>query len=348
MIAELAVIVIILMTVAFIYLKGSIIKAFVLLISTFIASAVALSFFETVGQFAISHDLIPEWAFAAAFIVIFAFTLAILSTIGDKLITANIYFGDAPDKIIRCFIAAFAGFAIAGTILTAAAMMPIGTSLPYERFNPKPGKSTEPQKTLILNADGFITNLVSWLSRGSLSGQKSFAVFHPSFLNEIYLNRVGIAQNNSAIATSAISVESAIAPQTPLISALDKKPVSGGAQTKAVIIKTRTEGGVFSMSQIRLICKSSDSSGDFKGSGQVFWPIGNIMGENVVTLANLPDQAGRQQMGFVFYIPTNAVPIMLEYKQNGVAEVGKLKTGVTTPPPQAPAQQTPAEHNSVK
>jgi len=349
MLAELAVILVILVTGAFIYLKGTVIKAFLLLINTLVAATVAFAYFETLGRLIIGYGLVVEWAFAAVLILIFALVLAILNAVGGKLVPADIYFGDFSDRVIRCLIAAFAGLAIAGVILTAAAMMPIGTKWPYERFSATASNPTEPEKTLILSADGFITSVSSWLSRGSMSGQKSLAVFHPDFLNEIYLNRIGTDSGNSAVATSqlALSVEAAWTPQTELISASDNQPISGGSQTKAVVVRARTNGA-FSMSQVRLVCKESDSAGNLTGSGEVRRPVGYITRENVVDRKSLSEKVTLQQLDFVFYIPTDMAPVMLQFKQNAVASVGRLVSGQTTPPPQTPAQQTPAEQNSTQ
>ncbi|MCX5633175.1 MAG: hypothetical protein NTW93_05850 [Phycisphaerae bacterium] len=354
MLGELAVILIMLITVGFIYLKGSAIKSFLLLINTFIALITAFAYFETLGRLIIGYDIMVKWAFAASLILIFALTLAILNAISSKLLSADIYFGDLPDRIAKCLIAAFAGFAIAGVVLTAAAMMPINAKLPYERFSTTPGRSTEPQKNLILSADDFVTGFASWVSRGSMSGQKSLAVFHPDLLNEIYLNRIGCDEKNSALAgsESAVSVDTALAPQTPLVSAADNQPISESSRTKAVIIKAAAEG-LFTMSQIRLVCKAGDSAGNLQGSGQVVWPIGYISRDNVVDLKDLSEKITMNQLDLVFYIPADTVPVMLQFKQNAVAQVGKLESGETTPPPQtpveqAPAQQTPAEQNSTQ
>ncbi len=340
MLAELAVILVILVTVTFIYLKGTVIKAFLLLINTFVAATVAFAYFETLGRLIIGYGLVVEWAFAAVLILIFALVLAILNAVGGKLVPADIYFGDFSDRVIRCLIAAFAGLAIAGVILTAVAMMPIGTKWPYERFSATVSNPTEPEKTLILSADGFITSVSSWLSRGSMSGQKSLAVFHPDLLNEIYLNRIGCDKDNSAVAgESAISVETAWAAQTELVSASDNQPIRGGSQTKAVIVKAATEGKTFTMSQVRLVCKGSDSADNWKGSGQVVWPVGYITRENVVDRKNLSEKVTLRQLDFVFYIPTDTVPVMLQFKQNAVASVGRLVSGDKTPPPSTSTQQ---------
>ena len=64
MLAELVVILVILITVAFIYLKGTVIKAFLLLINTFVASTVAFAYFETLGRLIIGYGFLSELAFA--------------------------------------------------------------------------------------------------------------------------------------------------------------------------------------------------------------------------------------------------------------------------------------------
>lgn len=328
--AELAVIAIILATIAFIYLKGSVIRAFLLLINALIAATVAFAYFETLGRLIIGYEMLVKWALAASLILIFAIVLAILDAIGSKLMPTDLYFGDFADRIIRSLLAVFPGIIIAGVILTAVAMMPIGTKWPYERFTAAVRNPTEPDKTLILNADGFITTFSSWLSRGSMSGKKSLAVFHPDFLNEIHLNRIGTDKNNLAIAEeSTISVEAARSPQTELVSASDNQPISEGSRAKAVIIRARRDG-TFSMSQVRLICKKSDSGGNLTGSGEVVWPIGHITRGNVVIRKSLSEKIISDPaipLDFVFYIPADTVPVMLQYKLNSVAVVGKLTTG---------------------
>jgi hypothetical protein len=132
-----------------------------------------------------------------------------------------------------------------------------------------------------------------------------------------------------------------------LVSASDNQPISEGSRTKAVIIKTAAEG-LFTMSQIRLVCKAGDSANNLQGSGQVVWPIGYISRDNVVDLKNLTEKITTNRLDLVFYIPADAVPVMLQFKQNAVAQVGKLESGETTPPPQTPAQPTPAEQNSTQ
>jgi hypothetical protein len=363
MLAELVVILVMLITVAFVYLKGTVIKTFVLLINAFVASTVAFAYFETLGRLAIGYGLPSELAFAAVLALIFVLALVILSVVSSKLVPTDIYFGDFHDKIIRSFIAAVTGFVIAGVILTAAAMMPIGVKWPYERFNAenKIASLTKPDKSLILNADGFITSFTSWLSRGSMSGKKSLAVFHPDLLNEIYLNRIGLGKDNLAVTgTQAIQVQAAWIPEIELVSASDSnQPISGTPGTKAVAVRagiksgTIKDGGAltkeykitFTMSQLRLLCKDRNSADSLAGKGKLAYPKGFIKDANTVERKNLTDkislsgadfQTGTKWFDLLFYIPVDTVPVLLEFKLNAVASVGRLLSGENIPPPLQP------------
>ena len=67
MLAELAVIVVILATVIFVYLKSTLIKSFVILINIFIASTVAMAFFETLARLVIGYGFGGDRADAQPF-----------------------------------------------------------------------------------------------------------------------------------------------------------------------------------------------------------------------------------------------------------------------------------------
>jgi hypothetical protein len=355
MIAELVVLVVILAIAGFNYFKGSIVKSFLLCINAIISSTVALAFFETAGRIILGYGYGGQWVPGGSFIFIFIVVFIIMNILTDKLAPADIHFTDLIDKIIRSSIAVFTGLAIAGTILITAALMPIGTNWPYQRFDPhnKNLQPQEPDKGLILNADGFTAGLASWFSRGSMSGSKSFAVFHPDFLNEIHLNRIEEDKDNLAIAgAQAVEVKAAWEPNstTKLISVTDSQPLRSKPGTKIVIVRTGLKSGAikdggamaednmlaFTTAQVRLICKTRDSADNLGGSGYTVWPVGFIRNETVVELKNLTDEiklnptdfsGGTKWYDFVFYIPSDTVPVMLEFKLNAVAEVRKMRNG---------------------
>lgn len=357
MLAELAVIVVILAMVIFVYLKGTLIKSFVILISALAASLVAMSFFETLAKLVIGYGFGGEWVPGAIFLLVFALVFAILNTIGEQLTPVDLYFGDFPDRAARALVGVVAGFIVAGVILITAAMLPIGTKWPYERFNAEGGsvRPADPDKKLILNADGFVAGMTSWVSRGSMAGKKSLAVFHPDFVNEIHLNRIGKDENNLSIAGSdAISVKAAWDANSELTSETDKQPLSAPSGTRQLIVRAAIDGRVvkeggalsengsvaFTMAQFRLVCKDKDSAGDLKGGGEIIYPVGILKKNNIVEeKKNVEDilversafDGGAKILDLVFNVPTGKTPVILGFKQNAVAQITRLVSGENIP-----------------
>jgi hypothetical protein len=357
MLAELAVIVVTLAMVIFVYLKGTLIKSFVILISALVAATVAMSFFETLAKLIIGYGFGGEWIPGAVFLLIFVLVFAILNAIGDQFTPVDLYFGDFPDRAARALVGAFAGFVVAGVILITAAMLPIGTKWPYERFNAEGGsvRPAEPDKSLILNADGFVASFTSWVSQGSMAGKKSLALFHPDFVNEIHLNRIGKDENNLSIAGSdAISVKAAWDANSELISESNKQSLPTPSGTRPVIVRAAIdakvvkeggalseEGGVaFTLAQFRLMCKDKDSAGDLKGSGEIIYPVGIIKKGNIVEEKKYAEDiiversafdGGAKTLDLVFNVPTDKTPVLLEFKQNAVAQINRLSSGENIP-----------------
>jgi hypothetical protein len=359
MLAELAVVVVILAMVIFVYLKGTLIKSFGILISALVASTVAMSFFETLAKLVIGYGFGGEWAPGAIFLLLFVLVFAILNAIGDQFTPADLYFGDFPDRAARALVGAFAGFVVAGVILLTAAMMPIGTKWPYERFNAEGGsvRPTDPDKSLLLNADGFVAGFTSWVSQGSMAGKKSMALFHPDFVNEIHLNRIGKDKNNLSIAGSdAISVKAAWDANSELISETNKQSLSAASGTRQVIVRAAIDGRLvkdggalsedgivtFTLAQFRLMCKDKDSAGDLKGSGEIIYPVGILKKNNIVEeKKNVEDiivgrssfDGGAKTLDLVFNVPIDKTPTLLEFKQNAVAQITRLVSGENIPAP---------------
>jgi hypothetical protein len=89
------------------------------------------------------------------------------------------------------------------------------------------------------------------------------------------------------------------------------------------------------------MCKSGDSiDNHLGGSSYIAWPIGFLRNENVVERKNLTDEIkltpadsseGTKWYDFVFYIPVDTVPVMLEFKLNAADEIGRLVSGDKIP-----------------
>ncbi|HBG27322.1 MAG: hypothetical protein A2Y10_13230 [Planctomycetes bacterium GWF2_41_51] len=346
MIAELVVFAAIVVIMGYMYLKGSIVRSFIFFINAIIASTVAISFFETAGRMLIGYGYGGQWIFMAVFVLIFAIFFILLLAISDKLAPDELYFGDLPDRVVRCIICIPLGMVLAGVLLIAVNLSPLPGKWPYERFDleNKNARPSAPDKSLILNADGLVAGFASAISKGSMAGSKSLDVFHPQLLNEFSLNRVISEESNPIMAgTDAITVKKAYEADSVLASSIQNRP----AGSKLIVVETEIrnssvkDGGAlyaietgtvtFTMGQVRLICKESPDT--LTGTAEVIYPIGWLINETTldpkamteeIKLTGADFPSGTKTLKFVFNIPSNTKPVMLQFKINAVDEITKL------------------------
>ncbi len=345
MIAELVVIAAVLTTMGYIYLKGSLVKSFVLFMCSLIAAVVALSFFETAGRMVIGYGYGGQWIFTGVLVLIFAITFIVLMIITEKIEPFELFFGDLPDRIGKCLLAIPTGLIIVGILLIAVNLSPLSEKWPYERYKmDNTASQIQPDKSLILNADGFTAGIVSSISKGSMSGKKSLAVFHPQLLNELSLNRSIKEESNPVIAgTDAITVKSACWASDILAEKIKKepgkKPVIVQAEIRNSLVK---EGGAlyavetgtvtFTCAQVRLIC--TDAPDSYKGTAELEFPIGWLNPDGSIVTKALKEEIqlsgqdfpnGTKTIDFIFNVPTGKTPAMLQFKINAVAEINRVK-----------------------
>jgi hypothetical protein len=350
MIAELIVFAAIVITMGYLYLKGSIVKSFTFFMCALIASVVALSFFETLGRVLMSYtfDYIGQWTFTVALVLTFVIVFIVLLIITEKVEPFELYFGDIADRVGRCVLAIPAALIFAGVLLIAVNLSPLASKWPYQRFaiENKNARPDQPDKTLALNADGFTAGFSSIISKGCMSGKKSMAVFHPQLLNELALNRTVSDETSSIIAgNEALTVTKAYYASDSFAQTLKTRT----AGSKPIILETELknsqikEGGAlfivekgtvsYTMGQVRLIC--TETPDNFKGQGEVVYPIGYIKDDGSIEEKPLLEEikltggdfpTGTKKINFVFNVPAGKTPVMLEFKLNSVAEVSRVKT----------------------
>jgi len=346
MIAELVVFAAIVITMGYLYLKGSIVKSFVFFMCSLIAAVVAISFFETAGRMVIGYGYGGQWIFMGVLLLIFLITHIVLLIVAEKIEPFELFFGDITDRIGRCVLAIPAGLVIAGVILIAVNVSPLPAKWPYARYNPDNivGLPDQPDKSLILNADGFTAGFVSTISKGSMAGKNSLAVFHPMLLNELALNRNVKDESNPIIAgTQAISVKNAVWASDILAEKIRKEPGKKPVIIRAEIINTNIKDGgalydvesgtvTFTLAQVRLIC--TDSPNNFKGQGELALPLGWLNADGAIEAKPLKEEIklsgqdfprGTKTIDFVFNVPTNKTPAMLQFKINAVSEITRVK-----------------------
>ncbi len=349
--AALAVIVIILACVAYQYLKGTLVKAFAAVIAAVCASVVAFTYFESLANVLISRNKLVPWSQPLAFVLLFVVAFAVLQTIASLLTRRPVDLGLAPERIGRVLCGIILGLLISGLVLTAAAMAPIPTKYPYQRFDAARPNAENPGKTLF-NADGFAAGWFSILSSGSFSGKTSFATIHPDFLDQLALNRHNISDGISIITTSQpieVPKKNAVWPAPEDLKDSDGTPAPQKSAHTLTIARVGLrknalkDAGTFTLSQLRLVAKQkTDNKGNFAGKGKNVYPIGYLKTANQLTVKQLNDQIkidrtdfpGKVRwIDFAFQVPNGFVPVLVQFKLNNIAELPAPVTYEQAPPP---------------
>lgn len=375
--ASLSVVLIILGCAAYQYFKGTFIRAFATIIIVVCAIVAAFGFFEVLANVFISRgadsrflSLVP-WAQTLCFALLFVIVFGALQTGMTFLTHRSIDLGFLPERIGRVVCGIFLGLLLSGFLLTAIGMAPLSNKYPYQRFDEKRSK-------VLLNADGFATGLFSIISRGSLSGKRSFAIIHPDFLDQVHLNRLISGTSTLTCETPAISLpKQAVwpAPQSlkaqvdEIVSRLNRDgklkdestgksiPMPGpgsdyqptivrvGIKRRALSTKSKINVGAFILSQLRLICKQQGYGEDpLAGAGINIYPIGHLKAADQIQVSteikidsknDFKDNAREKWIDFVFCVPRDYVPVLVEFKQNSIVEIrpSAIVTADKAPPP---------------
>lgn len=358
---SLLVVLVILGSVAYQYLKGTLVKSFAVVITSICASVVAFGYFELLAKVFINNDILVPWAYTLSFALLFILAFAVLQTIAVQLIRQPIDFGLLPERIGRVICGIFLGLILSGLLLTAVAMAPISVKYPYQRFDQTSPDPENPRRVL-LNADSFATGWFSIISSGSFSGKRSFAVLHPAFLNQLFLNRHEI-DNGVPIITSPIAVEisrKAVWPAPEGLKDSDGKPVQPKSGYALTIVRVEINnqaikrGGIFTPSQLRVVCKQKNGDKDqLAGKGKNIYPVGYLKMANELQIKKLTDHieiihsdldnTGVKKIDFAFYVPDGFVPVLVEFKQNSINQLPPPVTADQAPPAvpfTAPTQPT--------
>jgi len=336
--------------VAYQYLKGALVKAFATIIVTICASVVAFSYFEVLANVFVGRDLFVPWAQTLCFVLLFVLAFGILQTIVVKLTREPVDLGLWPERIGCVICGIFLGLILSGLLLTALAMAPLPNKYPYQRFDPTMPNAQKPDKSLF-NADGFVTGWFSMISRGSFSGKRSFATLHPAFLDQVFLNRHKITDEISLITGSqAIELpkKKAAWPAPAGLKDSNGKPLPQKSGHTLTIVRVGMkksavkDAGRFTLSQLRLICKQKGYETRLTGKAKNIYPIGYLKMANQLQIKRLNDQIKIELadfdgpvkwVDFAFYVPNDFPPVLVEFKQNSIAQVPSPVTYEQAPPP---------------
>ncbi|OHB57951.1 MAG: hypothetical protein A2173_02180 [Planctomycetes bacterium RBG_13_44_8b] len=356
--ASIVVLLIILGCAVFQFFKGSIVKALAAIIIALFASIVAFGFFEILADVLIKRgnsgsmiSLVP-WAQALSFLLLFVLAFAIVQTATVQLTRQKVDLGLLPERIGRPILGIILGLIASGNLMTFLALAPLPGKYPYERFDPRRIQADNPKKVL-LNADGFAAGLFGMVSNGSFSGKRSFTSLHPNYLDQLFLNRIESEVSIVSGSSPAIEVpqDKAVWPASEALKTqieelnsqgklarVPGKPKSSdrlmivrvGIRRSAVKTEAKINAGVFTLSQLRLICTRMGSDSDpVAGKGQNAYPIGYLRTANEIEANykinlrrdDFTDNTGTKNIDFVFAVPNGFVPALVEFKLNNIVQI---------------------------
>jgi hypothetical protein len=323
-------------------------------------------------------SLVP-WAQTLCFLLLFVLTFAILQTGVTFLTSHPVDLGFLPERIGRVICGLLTGLLASGLILTAFEMAPLPLAYPYQRFDPAQLDVKRPQGVL-LRADSLATGLFRFLSSGSFSSKRSFATLHPDYLDQLFLNRLLATGEVGTVSSTAPAIQvpkPAVWPASQAIAqqvdafvselrtrggkiaieqggasvSLPVSPESGyvptivrvGVKSNSLKANANLSGGVFTPSQLRVICKRKGYIGDpLAGDGINVYPIGYLAAADKLQIApkiqvassDFEQNASTKEIDFVFCIPNGFEPVLVQLKLNSVVEIPR---SAIVPADQAPA-----------
>lgn len=310
-------------------------------------------------------SLVP-WAQTLSFILLYVLIFAIFQTGLTFLTRQPVDLGVLPERIGRVVCGIILGLIVSGFLLTAFQMAPLPVGYPYKRFDPAKLEPDDPSGVLF-NADGLVTGLFSTMSNGSFSGKRSFGMIHPDYLDQLFFNRLTRVGQTSIISSLTPAIELPNPAVWPASEAVREQadrfvnelktrggkiasddsgrsvslPVSTkggdnpmivriGIRKRAIRGSAKVNGGAFTLSQLRLICKRKGSAEEgLAGKGVNVYPIGFLKSENEIQVSpeiklstdNFGRNADTKEIDFVFRVPNGFEPILVQYKLNSIVEI---------------------------
>lgn len=336
------VILVILLALGYFYLKCSILGSLSTLMILIIASILTFSYYEKLAELFVSRGYGVQWAHMGCFVLIFVLSFALLRALRDLLVGGAAVDLGKPIKIGAAVICGLvSGIIVCGNIFVAMGLAPVQSTFLYSRFKPdNPIILKNPDKTF-LNTDGFVTGLYGFVSRGSLSGGKSFSVLHAEYLSQIHLNRIktgedilAVTSKKSLVLPSGNSKSASVrvwdAPDKGKLTVVRMGIVAQNIQSGGAI-NPEVPGRIqFCLAQVRMICKETTEK-PLTGTGNAVWPIGFYENEKLIP-AKLDEvqsydvKSARDRvvwLDVVFEMPDDCEGVLLEFKQDAVATLPK-------------------------
>jgi len=344
------VILVMLLTLAYFYLKCSMMESFATLWSLVVTTIITFTYYEWAAGLFTSVGYGLDWAKSGCYIILFVVSFALLRTVSEYLIGITVELGNTVKVSTALVCGILAGLILSGNILIAlGGLWPLHGKIFYSRFDPANEASVSVQnpKKPAMATDGFVTGLYRQISAGSMSGKKSFGVFHADYLTQIHLNKLKTKDGINTVCSHEALVLPGGKEQKPVrLQSVDDKEVMlirmGLKTAKISEGGTRNASGNFSFfpGQICLIVKEATSQEKpLEGTAAALYPVGLWNPKNrKLTLTKLnevlkPDAKNEQVywMDVAFEVPERMKPVLLQFRQNAAVELAGYEAVKNSP-----------------
>ena len=348
MLATIQVALITIMCVAQFYLKNNPLTSFVTAVSAMLGMMIAFNFYELLGGLLIQKGYLVTYANGICFLLLFGVCFALFRVLSGLLVGSSIDFGNIAKTISAIVFGIITGLIVSGCLMIAVNMAGLSGKLSYKRFDDTITKPTldNPHKCII-PADDFVAGLFGWISKGSMSSKKSFAVYHADYINKLHLSKHLIkdgvlpVSSRKAINIPAQGVRPAETSEGQKYTAIrleidSSKIDKGGAADKDSNLS-------FGLYQVRVICKNTGQKNTFGSASKVIYPTSNVVlfpggkpqkkvipfGETLKFEKDEFTSAKGKRLALIdlaFEIPSGMEAVLLEFKNIAVVEVPKVST----------------------
>jgi hypothetical protein len=327
-------------------------------------------------------SLLP-WAQTLCFALLFIIVFGALQTGVMFLTRRPVDLGFIPERIGRVVCGIFLGLLLSGFLLTALGMAPLSNKYPYQRFDGKRSKVllnadgfatglfSIISKSSLSGKRSFATIHPDFLDQVHLNRQfsgVSILTIKPAIslprppkpavwpAPQSLSGQVGqiVSQLNRQGKLKDESTGKSISMPGPVGSDYQPTIVRVGIQISALRPRATITAGTFILSQLRLICKPQGYGDDpLAGTGINIYPIGHLKAadqiqvstEIKISSSDFKQNSRDKWIDFVFCIPRDFVPVLLEFKQNSIVEIPKraIVTADQAPPPEFFTQTSKSE-----
>jgi hypothetical protein len=176
-------------------------SALIMAVICVLSATAALGAHEALAQ-SLLYDFLGDYAYATAFVGLFALSVIVLRVALDMLIPRSTLLPAWVDKLGAAGLGVITGLVCTGVMGIGIQMLPFGADiLGYRRID-EDGKT----HSLWLNPEGFTISLCGWLANSTTSEQNWFDD-HPDFLTELHWWR-SVESTGSRISVPRDSVKS--------------------------------------------------------------------------------------------------------------------------------------------